>query len=51
MVEGLPMLKNEYASCEGCVLGNMHRDEFPSNSDRRKRDVLELLHTDIYGPM
>jgi hypothetical protein len=40
MVEGLPMLKNEYVSCEGCALVNMHRDELPSNLDRRKRDLL-----------
>jgi hypothetical protein len=51
MVEGLPMLKNEYVACEGCALGNMHRDEFPSNSDRRKKDVLELIHTDVCRPM
>jgi hypothetical protein len=51
MVEGLPMLKNDYVACEGCALGKMHRDEFPSNSDRRKRDVLELVHIDVCGPM
>jgi hypothetical protein len=51
MVEGLPMLKNEYVACEGCALGKMHRDEFPSNPDRRRRDVLELVHTDVCGPM
>ena len=45
------MLKNEYAACNGCALGKNHRDEFPSNSDRRKRDVLELVHSDVYGPM
>jgi hypothetical protein len=51
MVEGLPMLKNEYVACEGCALGKMHKDEFPSNFDRRKIDVLELVHTDVCGPM
>jgi len=51
MVEGLPMLKNEYVAYEGCALGNMHRDEFPSNPDRRKRDLLELVHTNVCGPM
>ena len=51
MVEGITILKNEYASCEGCALGKMHRDELPSNPDRRKRDLLELVHTDVYGPM
>jgi hypothetical protein len=51
MVEGLPMLKNENVSCDGCALGKMHRDEFPSNPDRKKRDVLDLVHTDVCGPM
>jgi transposase InsO family protein len=29
----------------------MHRDEFPSNPDKKKRDVLDLVHTDVCGPM
>jgi hypothetical protein len=51
VVEGLPMLKNEYVSCEGCALGKMCRDEFPSNSDRRKKVVLEIIHIDVCGLM
>jgi hypothetical protein len=51
MVEGLPMLKNEHAACEGCALGKMHGDEFPSNSDSKKKDVLELIHIDVCVPM
>jgi hypothetical protein len=47
MVEGLPMLKNENVACEGCALGKMHIDEFPSNPDKKKRDVLDLVHTDV----
>jgi hypothetical protein len=50
MVEGLPMLKNEKFACDGCASGNMHRDEFPSNPDKKKRDVLDFVH-DVYGPM
>jgi hypothetical protein len=51
MVEGLPMLKNEKVACDGCALGKMHRDEFPSNPDRKKRDVLDIVHTNVCGPM
>jgi hypothetical protein len=51
MVEGLPMLKNENVACDGCALGKMHKDEFPSNLDRKKRYVLDLVHTDVCGPM
>jgi hypothetical protein len=51
MVEGLPMLKNENVACDGCALGKMHRDEFPSNPDRKRRNVLDLVHIDVCGPM
>jgi hypothetical protein len=51
MVEGLPMLKNEKVSCDGCALGKMRRDEFLSNPNKKKRDVLDLVHTDVSGPM
>jgi hypothetical protein len=51
MGKGLPMLNNENVSCEGCALENMHGDEFPSNPDRRKRELLELAHIDVCGPM
>jgi hypothetical protein len=51
MVEILPMLKNEKVVCDGCALGKMHRDEFPSHPDKKKRDVLDLVHTDVCGPM
>ena len=29
----------------------MHRDEFLSNPDKKKRDVLDLVYTDVCGPM
>jgi hypothetical protein len=51
MAEGIPMLKNQKVSCDGCALGKMHRDEFPSNPDKKKRDVLDLVHIDVSGPM
>ena len=46
MVNGLPVLKNVHVDCEACALGKMHRDEFPTNVDRKKRYILELVHTD-----
>jgi transposase InsO family protein len=45
------MLKNENVSCDGCALGKMHRDEFLSNPDRKKKDVLDRVHTCVCGPM
>eukprot|EP00253_Pinus_taeda_P010577 PITA_10577 len=51
MVGGLPALHNIKLECDGCVLGKMHRDEFPLHVNRKERDILELVHTDICGPM
>jgi transposase InsO family protein len=51
MVEGLPMFKSEHVECEGCALGKQHREEFPMHIDKRKREILELVHTDVCGPM
>lgn len=51
MVNGLPILKNVHVDCEAWSLGMMHRDEFPINVDRKKRDILELVHSDLCGPM
>jgi hypothetical protein len=51
MVEGVSMLKNEKVACDGCALAKMHRDEFPSNPDKKKRDALDFVHNDVFGPM
>jgi hypothetical protein len=51
MVEGLPVFKNEHTECDGCALGKQHRNEFPISTDKRKREILELVHTDVCGPM
>lgn len=36
--------------CEGCAFGKSHRQPF-SPSDKRASEVLELVHTDLDGPM
>ena len=51
MVTILPNLKNSHVDYETCALGKMHRDEFPVNVNRKQRDILELVHTDLCGPM
>jgi len=51
MVDGPPILRNEHIDCEGCALGKRHRDEFPSCLNRRKKDILQLVHTPICGPI
>ena len=51
MVNVLPVLKSMHVECEACALGKLHRDEFLVIVDRKQRDILELVHTDLCGPM
>lgn len=37
--------------CEVCVRGKMHRSPFPKESESKSSAVLDLVHTDICGPM
>ncbi|CAL2238017.1 unnamed protein product [Prunus armeniaca] len=51
MVHGLPHLEQKSVVCDGCMLGKQHRDSFPLESTWRASNPLELVHTDICGPM
>src|SRR5664279_3486147 len=39
-----------YETCEACLLGKMTKSPF-TGSPERATDLLELVHTDVYGPM
>ena len=51
MVTGIPLLENFNRLCEGCILGKQQRDSFPVGKSRRAMQQLELVHSDICGPM
>lgn len=51
MVIGLPELEVQHQVCESCVLGKHHREVFPSAATFRAKSPLELVHTDLCGPM
>lgn len=51
MVRDLPMLKQVHNDCDACTLGKMHREEFPVRVEKKQRDILELVHTDLCGAM
>lgn len=36
--------------CEACELGKHHRSSFPSHNDSCASTLLELVHSDIWGP-
>ena len=53
MVDGMDVSSKENLSrhCEGCVMGKQHRTYFPEKSESSKSRVLELIHSDVCGPM
>ena len=51
MVNGLPMMEQKDQVCEGCILGKQHIDSFPVGRSWRAKAPLELVHSDICGPM
>src|SRR5579875_1494527 len=38
-------------TCEGCMMGKQHRHSFPKDGATRASKVLEIVHSDVCGPM
>ena len=38
-------------SCESCPLGKMHRLPFPKRAQQKSSKLLEVIHSDLCGPM
>lgn len=51
MVEGLPKIRIDGAVCEICMKGKQNRENIPKKSTWRSSRGLELVHSDIYGPI
>ena len=52
MVSSLPHLEAPPKHvCEGCILGKMQRASFPKDGSVRAECKLQLIHSDVYGPM
>jgi transposase InsO family protein len=51
MVTGLPKLCTSTKVCEDCLIGKQHRHFFPAESSWRATQVLQLIHSDICGPI
>ena len=51
MVRGLPLIEKPDSLCEGCILGKKHKENFPSGKSIREKAPLEIIHSDLYGPM
>ncbi|PNX58304.1 retrovirus-related Pol polyprotein from transposon TNT 1-94, partial [Trifolium pratense] len=51
MVTGLPKLKQPNEECSNCMKGKQHRKNVPKKSSWRASTKLELVHSDICGPI
>ena len=50
MVEGVSNSSLDFDLCENCIYGKQNRVSFPS-SGKRKKHILELVHSDVFGPV
>ena len=51
LVEGLPPINMPSKLCRNFIAGKHHRTPFPKLSTNRATEPLELIHTDICGPI
>ncbi|KAL0455828.1 UNVERIFIED_CONTAM: hypothetical protein Slati_0922000 [Sesamum latifolium] len=51
MMTNLPQIQDVKGACEACLQGKQHKKPFPSGTSWRAKAVLELIHTDVCGPM
>ena len=51
MVKGFPLIDKPEKVCEGFIFGKQHRESFPIGKSYRARTPLEIMHSNICGPM
>ena len=51
MVRGLPNFEAQKFTCSDCLVGKQPRKPMPKKSSWRAEGVLELIHSDICGPI
>ena len=51
MVRGMPLIDRMEEYCDGCALGKQHRAPFPQVAGYRAEKGLELVHTNLCGPI
>ena len=51
MVECLLVMKIDNVECQAYVLTKKHREEFPTHQGKKQKEILELIHVDVSGPM
>lgn len=51
MVDGIPSINHPNQLCEACLLGKHARMSFPKETTSREINPLQLVHTDVCGPI
>eukprot|EP00253_Pinus_taeda_P020973 PITA_20973 len=51
MVRGLTLIEKPDSLYEGCILRKQHRESFPSGKSIRAKTTLDIVHSDLCGPM
>jgi hypothetical protein len=51
MVHGIPSIEHVNVFCDGCAIGKQHRTPFPPATTFRAERQVELMHTDLCGPI
>ena len=52
LVEGMKYSDTKSTKeCQACALGKMHRNAFPNQSMNRAIEILQIIHSDVCGPM
>lgn len=41
----------ERSICESCIMGKQHRTEYPKGGGKRATNLMELVHSDVCGPI
>lgn len=51
IVEGLEIINKMNSKCENCIIGKAAKNSFTSHKEITTKDVLELVHMDLCGPI
>ena len=47
----MPMINIPTEICEECVQAKQHKDKFSKDADCKTKNHLEVVYSDVYGPM
>ena len=51
MVHGFPSIEPLKKTCESCILAKQHREKFSVGKCYREKHPLEIVHSNLCGPM